>query len=516
VARRTILSQHTLIVVGVGLLSLGISLWQLSVPELQSLYNSGVYFGSSYKFVTGVMPYREFVFVQPPGIVLLLSPVTLLSRLVGTHDGYIVARIVSGVVCAANASMLALLVRHRGRAAMIIAGVGLALLPVSFLDTSSVMLEPYCIMFVLAGALLVFHDGADRSHSTRILTLAGVLFGAALLVKLWALLPLLAFTLVLLPRYRARFLAFIGGVVGTFAAFSLPFLVASPRAFVSQVVGAQVSRGSNPTNDLSITKRIINLTGLATTRVITSGGDAIALFTVLAAMVAFTFYRRKSHQSVDTFLLASALLSVAALLLSHEFYSYYAYFSAPFLLGLLAVSVVEVVSPVARRAMTIKVRESVRALVRVVAIAVAPLLLLGLILWVTTQYTTFDWAYGTYAPWVEIESKYVPVGSCVLYSDVAYGILSNRLTTTDPHCPDVVDPDGIWLATHVQWGKPTTKFANQWRGYFERSQYAVILYPHVARIPWNTSLSSWFESHYHLVYGRHYLYVYKNNNAPKS
>src|SRR5262252_5729568 len=44
--------------------------WLLSVHE----YDDGPYFGSAVSLVHGVLPYRDFIFVQPPGITLLMSP----------------------------------------------------------------------------------------------------------------------------------------------------------------------------------------------------------------------------------------------------------------------------------------------------------------------------------------------------------------------------------------------------------------------------------------------------------
>jgi hypothetical protein len=503
-------SSNTLIVLGIGLLSFGISLWQLSVPEMQSLYNSGVYFSASFKFVSGVLPYRDFAFVQPPGIILAMSPVALLSRLIGTHDGFIIARIISGVVCAANASMLAALVRHRGRIAMVIAGTSLALLPAAFFVTSGVMLEPYCILFVLAGALVIFRGEVGTGPSSRRSFFAGLLFGAAVLFKLWALLPFLAMILCLFPRGRAKAGAFLGGTSLCFGVLSLPFLIAAPRNFISQVAFAQLFRGANSSNDLSILTRLYNLTGFEPTRLLSSTTDAVVIFALFAVLVCMAFWRRRTDEHVDVFLLLSAVLSVVALLVAREFYSYYVYFAAPFLLGLLAVSLPRVARPLWTRAQNMKIRRSVRQLVQVIAGASAALLLAGLVLWVTTQYTTFNWAYGTYLPWVGVESKIVPPGSCVIYSDASYGVLTNRLTSTGP-CPNVVDPDGMWLAARDPWGKPTAAFSNQWRRYFEKAEYAVFLYPHVSRVPWNASLTSWFDAHYHLVYGRHYTWIYENN-----
>src|SRR5665213_228005 len=136
---------------GVGLLSLGLSLWQLTRPGFFSFYDSGVYLAASIHFISGSIPYRDFVFVQPPGIVLLMSPVALFSRIFGSHDGFVVARMISALVTALNATLLAWLVRHRGRTAMLIAGGGLALLPVASFVSTGVMLEPYLIFFVLLG-----------------------------------------------------------------------------------------------------------------------------------------------------------------------------------------------------------------------------------------------------------------------------------------------------------------------------------------------------------------------------
>ncbi len=43
-------------------------------------YDDGTYFGSALRLVTGVLPYRDFVTVQPPGITLLLAPAALVAR----------------------------------------------------------------------------------------------------------------------------------------------------------------------------------------------------------------------------------------------------------------------------------------------------------------------------------------------------------------------------------------------------------------------------------------------------
>src|ERR1035441_6668169 len=48
-------------------------------------YDTGVYLGAAIRLVHGSVAYRDFAFVQPPGLVLLLSPFGLLSEVVGTR-----------------------------------------------------------------------------------------------------------------------------------------------------------------------------------------------------------------------------------------------------------------------------------------------------------------------------------------------------------------------------------------------------------------------------------------------
>ena len=81
------LTQFQAVALLIFCVSLGMSLWQLSVPEILSAYDSGVYLAATIHLVSGVLPYKDFTFVQPPGILLLMSPVGLFSRVFGTHDG---------------------------------------------------------------------------------------------------------------------------------------------------------------------------------------------------------------------------------------------------------------------------------------------------------------------------------------------------------------------------------------------------------------------------------------------
>lgn len=82
------------VIMAAALLALGLRTYRLARPgELFGVawYDDGVYFGSAVRLVHGVLPYRDFVFVQPPGITLLMVPVALLSKVTGAACGIAVA-----------------------------------------------------------------------------------------------------------------------------------------------------------------------------------------------------------------------------------------------------------------------------------------------------------------------------------------------------------------------------------------------------------------------------------------
>lgn len=508
--------SHTLVIaVGVGLLAFGVYLWQLSVPEFIQFYDTGVYLAASIHFVSGTLPYRDFFFAQPPGICLLLSPVGLISRVWGSHDGFIVARVLSALVTALNASLVSLLVRHRGRVAMLVAGVGLALLPVTFFVSSGVKLDPYCVCFALLGSLWIFAREERRGRlSGGDLAVGGALFGLAALVKLWAVFPFVALVICLVPRYRRDVLKLAGAAGAVFTALCLPFFVSAPGRFLSDVFVEQLSRRALPRDGRSIVTRLIFMTGFTSTSVQPTAEEAVLAFVLLACVVAVAYRRRVDHATSDYFLLLGAVLSVAAILAAPESFSYYGYFTAPFLLGVVAVCVGRL-GPVARRAVArVKLTRPVRRLVAAAGAAAGAVLVVALVLYATTFYTNYAWGAGYWGPRLDVIDKVVPRGSCVVYDQVSYGVFANRLQSSDPRCPSVVDPLGMWFAWGYGLVAPPAAFSAEWKSYFEAAQYAVLSQPYPSSIPWDAGLKKWFARHYRFVASDAYVLVYKRVGTP--
>src|SRR5215470_4848676 len=207
-------------------------------------YDDGPYFGSAVRLVHGVLPYRDYAFVQPPGITVLMSPVALLTYLTGTAWGLALARILTVLAGAAAVALTGLLVRHRGTLAVLLAGGALALYAPAASASHTVLLEPWLVLFCLIGAVTVF-DGDQVSASTRRLVWGGPVFGFAGAIKAWVLVPVLVIAALCVRNLR-RAATFLAGVAAGFLVAILPFAAASPRLFYDDVVVAQLARIGHP------------------------------------------------------------------------------------------------------------------------------------------------------------------------------------------------------------------------------------------------------------------------------
>lgn len=504
------LTQLQVIALLIFCLSLGMSLWQLSVPQFLSSYDSGVYLAATVHLVSGVLPYKDFTFVQPPGILLLMSPVAVFSRIFGTHDGFILARVVSSFATALNAALLACLVRRRGRLAMVLAGGGLAFIPVSFFVSSSLTLEPYCILFVLLGALVVLDSDANGEVvTTRRFAVGGLLLGFAALIKLWAIFPFVALALCLMPKYRRRVAVFVAAAASCFVVVALPFFLAAPRNFLSEVFGEQLFRQAAPIQGAGIGYRLMVMTGFGPTSIAPSPGTAEVAFGVLVVLVAVSLALRAPRGCIDGFVILATLFSGGALLYSAEFFPYYGYFLAPFLLGVVGLTVARLVAPLRAMASEMSMTKAFRRALRWASVAGGALIIFALVLYVTSFYSTYAFGLGLNGPEFAAITNRIPAGSCVVYSEVSYGIETNRWVSRDPKCPTLVDPLGMWMAWGYQTRPAAPAFAQQWKSYFERARYVVLSAPGDALVGWDANVETWFSEHFHLMYHHDYVYIYR-------
>ncbi len=225
-----------LVIAAATAVGLALRLWQLSRPGYLlgvTEYDDGPYFGSAVLLVHGALPYRNFILVQPPGITLLMVPAALAGQVAGTAAGMAAGRILTALASAAGIVLAGLLVRHRGAVAALVACGVLAVYPDSVAAAHTVLVEPWLVLFCLAGAVAVL-DRDRITASTRRLAWGGAAFGFAGAIESWAILPVLVLLGMCLsgprPAGTRRARVFAGGVTAGFAVPVLPFAVLAPGA----------------------------------------------------------------------------------------------------------------------------------------------------------------------------------------------------------------------------------------------------------------------------------------------
>jgi 4-amino-4-deoxy-L-arabinose transferase-like glycosyltransferase len=167
-----------------------------------------------------------------------MFPVALATKAMGTDIGLAAARVITALASAAAVPVAGLLTRHRGVFATLVTCGVLAIFPDSILAARTMLLEPWLVLFCLLGALVLFDGDQVASRAGRLL-LGGVVFGFAGAVKVWAILPVVVF-LVLVARRPRQASVYAAGVTLGFCVPVLPFALSAATAFNRGVIVAQL------------------------------------------------------------------------------------------------------------------------------------------------------------------------------------------------------------------------------------------------------------------------------------
>jgi hypothetical protein len=207
-------------------------------------YDEGVYFGGSTAFVDGLMPYRDFVLVHPPGLLLLLSPFAKLGSLTSNPTGWAFARIFIMAIGAVNAVLVYTVARRVNLTAGIVAGGLYALWSPAIHVERTTMLESIVLL-----ALLVALAALPTARvGIALAILAGAFLGLGTSVKLWGLIPLLVILGWLLISRAWRTAAVVAGAaLAVFAVIVMPFAVIARQRMWDLIVLGQLQRGGGGT-----------------------------------------------------------------------------------------------------------------------------------------------------------------------------------------------------------------------------------------------------------------------------
>jgi hypothetical protein len=485
------------VIIAATVVAVGLRLYDISRPGYLlgvSEYDDGTDFGSAIRLLHGAVPYRDFIMVQPPGITLIMFPVALATKALGTDVGMAVGRVVTALASAAAVPVAGLLTRHRGLFATLVTCGVLAIYPDSILAARTVLLEPWLVLFCLLGALAVF-DGDRVGGSGRRLLLGGLLFGFAGAVKVWAILPV-AVILVLMARRPRHAGTYAAGVVLGFCVPVLPFALTAPTTFYRSVIVAQLVR--NDIVRIPEGYRLQRMLGLAhTSQLATLPLVIIGIAVVLVIAAVTVLGSRLAHSpppALDWFATGTCALVVAAFLWPADFYYHYAGFLAPFLALVLAL-------PASRLLAALPAGGTRRwlALLRPAATVVAGLALVVLavfqVLGESHEYS------GVPASEIAATKRLIPPGACVATDQASFTIAIDRFVSTVPGCSLMIDGVGTDYALsngrNGQTGagsSPAVEAA--WMSAFRAAKYAWLTTEADRRIPWTPQLKAYFDSHF--------------------
>ena len=511
------------VIAAATVLALGLRIYELSRPGyLLGLteYDDGSYFGSAIHLLQGILPYRDFIFVQPPGIILLMAPAALIGKLTSTASGMAIGRVLTMLASAGGVVLVGMLVRHRGVLAALIGCGVLAVFPDSIAAAHTVLVEPWLVLFCLIGAVAVF-DRDRLTASGRRLAWGGVAFGFAGAIEGWALIPVLVVAALCLPWVR-RAVIFVAGVAAGFLVPVLPFLALAPARFYQSLIVAQIGQRS-PELRVPVWIRLKEMTGLShvqlpgqadllvtqlhlrqhSTVVFTAVILVLLTVGVMAALIVVT---RRPPTALEGFALASTALIVAIFLWPSQFHYHFAAFLAPFLGLAIALPLSRLVA-LGRESgeESGPGRAGRRARVRPLAWVLTGLATAVLVVFTIFQVRAEGELKAIIAPTgpgsIAAFARAIPPGSCVATDEVSLLILADRFVTGVPGCSAMVDGTGTDLALS-NGGTPGTgagrdpDVAAAWRQAFTHARYAWFSALSSRRIAWSPALRAYFAAHF--------------------
>ncbi|GAA2750599.1 hypothetical protein [Amnibacterium kyonggiense] len=303
--------------IGIGVLAYAVRLSiMLRGGGLHGLggYDDGVYYAAADALVHGRIPYRDFLLIQPPLIVVVTAPFAALGGLISDPAGFALARLVFIGVGAMNAVLTGWILRRFGRVAVLVGGVGYAVFYPAVYAERSVLLEPLGTLGILVALLLL----QRASTQPQLAILAGIAAGLGVGAKIWYIV-LSLLLLATAARLRLRYL--VGLAVGGCGIY-LPFLLLAPQRMLQDVVLDQLGRPS--ANSADTGRRIQEILGAHSTLgvapdVIAPVLGVLAIASIIAALLT---------PGARTFGVL-AIGALAVLLLAPSWFPHYSALTAP-------------------------------------------------------------------------------------------------------------------------------------------------------------------------------------------
>lgn len=305
-------------------------------------YDDGVYYTAADALVHGRLPYRDFLLLHPPGIVLVLAPFAWVGSLTSDAQGFAGARVGFMVLGAVNTVLVMRLLRRFGMAAVLAGGVFYALFYPAVYAERSTLLEALGTSAVLAALLLLGSGGQDMPRWRTYA--AGAALGAGVSVKIWYVVSLAVILGAATGRSRLRVTA---GAVAAAAAICLPFFAAAPTTMFRFVLTDQLGRVRSAVSVIERLESILSVDHLSAAD--SSRSSAIRLLLVLAVLAVGCCVLLALTERAAWVFVALLAAHTVLLMLSPSYFGHYATMTAAPLALVVGVAAGRVVPALGRR-----------------------------------------------------------------------------------------------------------------------------------------------------------------------
>lgn len=453
-------------------------------------YDDGVHVGTALRLTEFLFPYRDYVFLHPPGISLLLLPFAVIGRLTSEGVALELSRVLTAGVFVVDVALVAFLLRRRGAWAMLTGPLVLALYPLAAYVTHTTMAEVYVGLFVLLGAAVLFEERPSGWRSRPVL--AGVLLGLALSLKVVAVIPVGAVLLARwlhtrkVPRREAA------GIAISLVVTVLPFALLAPVEFIRDVFAAQMQRKpAFNTDSVGLFDRLATIFGwIKSPNVSQRSGLIFAIVVVFLVLLGLTVWRRRSRiAELDIAAILGLVLLTVFFLRTPDTFPQYPFLPVLFLALVCGMVVGALVEWFSQYFPAPTIESPVRMVLAVLASTAVILAV-----WVgmgRSVGVADDLAADAFDPSTWIEATIRP-GECVVFDVPTLAIVGDRFVADGP-CPATVDPFGAWLidGEHMVPGRTrnaTPELREQWERNIREADAVILSVDWSNFIPW-TSVS---------------------------
>lgn len=289
-------------------------------------YDDGVYFAAAEGLVGGRMPYRDFLLLHPPGIVLALAPTAALAGITTDANAFAVARVCWMVMGGLSTVLVLAILWPRSRWGATIGALSYALFYPAIYSEHSTLLEAPANLTLLLALLIITRHVAGPGHASVIRWrrelpwwAAGFLVGLSPTFKIWGVVPALVVAIWVAVKWgRPAVSRLLFGMLAALLVVLGPFFLAAPQSMWRFVVLDQLGRGQT---SASLLTRLSGIAGLGLVHVSIPVVAAVGLAWVAAVCLAL------SVRGARIFPILHILMSVF-LLITPSWFTHYAGFVA--------------------------------------------------------------------------------------------------------------------------------------------------------------------------------------------